>query len=194
MELAQFVLQSQILPGGRMPLRVFEPRYLRMIADATGGRRQFGICMPSPSNQTHHLSGLCQVGTLVEVVDFETLADGRLGITVEGRQRYQIKDSYQENDKLHVATVSLLPNWPHCPLPDDAINLQQLLMQIFEEHPELAELYPSPQFDDAAWLSARWLEILPLSGPDKLPFIEHPDCEKALHYLCYQLASSRLSS
>ncbi|WP_417360515.1 LON peptidase substrate-binding domain-containing protein [Gallaecimonas pentaromativorans] len=194
MDLAQFVLDTQILPGGRMPLRIFEPRYLRMVADAMAGRRPFGICMPNPKAPLNTPARLCPVGTLVEVVDFETLDDGRLGITVEGRQRYRIISSHQEDDKLHVAKVSLLDNWPAASLPDDADILKNLLAQLFDEHPELAELYPAPHFDDAAWLTARWLEILPLSGPERQPFIESADCQSALHFLCFQLRASLASS
>ncbi|EKE76151.1 LON peptidase substrate-binding domain-containing protein [Gallaecimonas xiamenensis] len=194
MDVAQFVLDTQILPGGRMPLRVFEPRYLRMVADAMAGRRPFGICMPNPKAPLNTPERLCPVGTLVAVVDFESLPDGRLGITVEGRQRYRILSSRQEEDKLHLAQVQLLDNWPALALPDGAAVLQKLLGQVFEEHPELAELYPQPAFDDAAWLTARWLEILPLSGPERQPLIEGSNCEPALLFLCRQLRASLASS
>ncbi|WKE64238.1 LON peptidase substrate-binding domain-containing protein [Gallaecimonas kandeliae] len=190
MEVAQFVLDTQLLPGGRMPLRVFEPRYLRMVADAMAGRRPFGICMPDPKAEPDTPARLCPLGTLVEVVDFSSLKDGRLGIIVEGRQRYHILSSEQEEDKLHVAQVELLPNWPAAPLPTGAEPLRDLLSQVFGEHPELAELYPAPRFDDAAWLSARWLELLPLSGPERQGLIGGQDCQQALRFLCDQLRAS----
>ncbi|WP_406663509.1 LON peptidase substrate-binding domain-containing protein [Gallaecimonas sp. GXIMD1310] len=187
MDIAQFVLDARLLPGGRLPLRVFEPRYLQMVADASAGRRPFGLCMPDRQNAPNTPQRLSAIGTLVDVIDFEPLADGRLGIIVEGRQRYRIDSSYQQPDKLHVAQATLLPPWPEQPLHEPASGLASLLEAVLTDHPELAALYPQPQFADGAWLAARWLELLPLPAADYQQLAAAPDADEALRYLHRQL-------
>ncbi|WP_341501579.1 LON peptidase substrate-binding domain-containing protein [Gallaecimonas sp. GXIMD4217] len=181
MTLAQFVLDAQLLPQGRLSLRVFEPRYLRMVADAMAGRRGFGICTADPQGR------LCPIGTWVDIIDFERLPDGLLGLLVQGRQRYRILSSHQEEDHLQVAEVAMLPQWPAHPMTQAGKPLSRLLYHLFELHPELAELYPERHYEDLTWVTARWLELLPLTGPQRQPLMQPDSCDPALDFLCNQL-------
>lgn len=116
-EIMLFPLSSVVLPEGKMKLRIFEPRYQRMVAQCSKTGRGFGLCLfESKSNK--NASELSEFGTLVKIVDFETLSDGLLGITVVGMHRFEILKVRVEYDGLRIATVQWLPDWPSHELLD----------------------------------------------------------------------------
>jgi len=160
--IALFPLNTLLLPDGRMRLRLFEPRYLRMMKEASSGKRPFAMASLNPLVSQHHPDRICPEVTLVSIVDFEQLPDGLLGITVEGTGRYQIVKRWQEPDKLHVAELAPIPFWS----AQNATAEQQLwqkLQLVFKQYPELARLYPEPDHQNLCWLVSRWMELLPLT-------------------------------
>lgn len=177
-----FPLGTHVLPGGRLPLRIFEPRYLRMVKEACRSGLGFGMCMLNPRG-AGALHSMYAIGTWVQVIDFATLADGLLGITVEGQQCFRIEQLWQEQDGLRRGQVRYLPEWPPLPLVEPQQPLQQLLVRLYAEHEPLGRLYPTPLPADAAWLCQRWLELLPLAAADKQYLLDQPDCRPALAFL-----------
>ena len=157
MRLALFPLSAHLLPGGIMPLRIFEPRYQRMIAGA--GEQGFAICMLDP-RQPDALRNMYPIATRVRIVDFDQLPDGLLGITVLGMERVRITDLWQESDGLRVGEVDVLPPWCTGRLNADQHSLAKALQEVFNDYPEYAALYRHPDWDDASWVALRWLEVL----------------------------------
>ncbi len=83
-EIGLFPLGLVLLPGERVPLHVFEPRYEELIGECLEGGRAFGLVLDDES-------GLREVGTTAAVVDvLERFEDGRLDIVVEGRERFRV--------------------------------------------------------------------------------------------------------
>ncbi len=82
-----------LLPGGRMPLNIFEPRYLQMIDDVIGGKRLIGMVQPS-LNGERKADGepeLCEVGCLGRLTSFNETGDGRYIITLHGICRFRVE-------------------------------------------------------------------------------------------------------
>ena len=127
MRLALFPLSAHLLPGGIMPLRIFEPRYLRMVAEA--GEVGFALCMVDP-RQPDALRNMLPIATRVNVIDFDRLPDGMLGITVQGVERVQIEDLWQEQDGLRIGEVTSLPAWPPRRLHPDQLPLADALREV----------------------------------------------------------------
>lgn len=177
-----FPLSAHVLPGGRLPLRLFEPRYLRMVREACRNGEGFGICMLNP-REGRALRNMFAIGTKVKVIDFEQLADGLLGVTVEGHSCFVIERLWQETDGLRLGAVRYLPPWPALPLCPVARELGEQLGQLYRQHPHLARLYPEPQPDNASWICQRWLELLPLAAADKQYLLAQPDCRTTLLFL-----------
>jgi uncharacterized protein len=81
-----------LLPGGRMPLNIFEPRYLQMIDEAVGGRRLVGMIQPAldgalkPDGEPE----ICQVGCLGRITSFAESGDGRYLIALQGVCRFRV--------------------------------------------------------------------------------------------------------
>jgi Lon protease-like protein len=180
MRLPLFPLNVYLLPGGILPLRLFEPRYLRMLSlSQTHG---FGLCLLGTRREDGQ-QPLLALGTRVEVTDFNQLDDGTLGITVRGIERYRLHSLDVEPDGLLMGEVTALPNWQTTELAPRQDILARKLGELFEEHPDFAAYYPQPEWANACWVAQRWLEVLPLSGEQKLPLMESDDCSDALRFL-----------
>jgi len=76
-----------LLPGGRLPLNIFEPRYLAMIGDAMAGDRLIGLIQPV-TGEAREQPRLFDVGCLGRVINFAETDDGRYVITLKGLVRF----------------------------------------------------------------------------------------------------------
>jgi len=161
-QLALFPLSSFILPGGKLKLRVFEKRYIRLVKEAGLAKRSFAMALLNPFASQHHRDRILPLATEAVIDDFEQLADGLLGITVRGVSRVEITDRWQEEDKLNVATVTELNSWPEIRLSQRFPDLARSFLQLLAEYPQLQQLYPEPELDNASWLASRWLELMPM--------------------------------
>ncbi|MEO3879708.1 LON peptidase substrate-binding domain-containing protein [Rheinheimera fenheensis] len=161
-QLALFPLSSFILPGGRMRLRVFEPRYVRLVSDASAGKRDFAMAQVNPYVSQQHEDRILPLATRVTIEDFEQLDDGLLGITIAGVEKVQIIKRWQEADKLNVAEVKVLDSWPSQAVAPEYHALTVQLQKMLMHYPTLQQLYPDPKYTDAAWVASRYLELLPM--------------------------------
>lgn len=82
-----------LLPGGRMPLNIFEPRYLSMVDDTISGKRLIGMIQPALGGalKADGEPDLCEVGCLGRVTAFSESGDGRYLITLQGVCRFRIE-------------------------------------------------------------------------------------------------------
>lgn len=187
--IALFPLSQIVLPQGRMQLRVFEPRYQRLVREAQ--QRPFASALLNPYVNQQHQARIFPVVTRVQIIDFCQLDDGLLGITIEGIQRLRINKRWQEADQLHVADTEALPDWPAQQLSAQQQALVSALQQIYQQNPELAALYPTPLWQDGRWLAQRWLEVLTMPPQLKFQLLEADDAGPALDTLCQWLSQDQ---
>ncbi|MEZ8101589.1 LON peptidase substrate-binding domain-containing protein [Vibrio bivalvicida] len=181
-EIMLFPLSSFVLPEGKMRLRIFEPRYKRLISQALKSDGTFGMCLFDKAGAATS-SELSKIGTLVKVVDFEQLDDGLLGISVTGLTKFEIKHLRVEFDGLRYARVKWLPNWEVANVDSEAEPLCHYLNRVYQQFPDIGNLYEQKFFDDASWVSQRWLEILPLTNQQFDHLVAQVDCSDALNFL-----------
>ncbi len=182
-EVMLFPLTSVVLPEGKMKLRIFEPRYTRMVKECSSQNMGFGVCLVGSEGDQREVGNVCSVGTLVRIVDFERLNDGLLGITVVGEKRFNVKRVRADADGLRHAEVEWMENWAvptgHC-----SFNyLSQQLAHVYEEFPQLGRLYSHRFYDDPTWVTQRWLELLPLDCSLFEQLAGAHDCVPALEFL-----------
>ncbi|WP_442580866.1 LON peptidase substrate-binding domain-containing protein [Mesorhizobium sp. ASY16-5R] len=84
--------EALLLPGGRMPLNIFEPRYLQLVDDAMRGDRLIGMVQPAldGSKRQDDEPQLCEVGCLGRIISLSETGDGRYLISLQGVCRYRI--------------------------------------------------------------------------------------------------------
>lgn len=162
MKRAIFPLPIFILPQGYTRLRIFEPRYLTMVKNALKTEQGFVLCTfehDTPFN-------ISAQGCLMDIIDFDQDPNGSLLIDVFASQSVQINDVYQDEHELRFGLISLCktPYW-YASGTDIENNqrLQITLMEVFASNANLRDLYKTTEFDNLAWVVARWLEILPIS-------------------------------
>ena len=89
MNVALFPLSTVLYPGGPLPLRIFEPRYLDMISDCLKNDKPFGVLLIRSGSDTGPATTY-EVGTLARITDWYQGSDGLLGITAVGEQRFRL--------------------------------------------------------------------------------------------------------
>ena len=189
-EIKLFPLSSVVLPKGKMNLRIFEPRYKRLISECSQRGEGFGVCLVNEDIQTAP-SSISTAGTLANIIDFELLSDGLLGVTIEGSNRFTIQNVWSEPDGLRCAQVEILDEWQASPIDSRNLFLREQLQRVYRDFPQIQQLYPSPKFDDASWIAQRWLELLPLRSTVFDQLVLHPDCTEALHFLSQAIDPSK---
>ncbi|EJM7151874.1 LON peptidase substrate-binding domain-containing protein [Vibrio parahaemolyticus] len=182
-EVMLFPLTSVVLPEGKMNLRIFEPRYKRMVKECSLQNVGFGVCLVGSDGDPKAVGNVSSIGTLVKMVDFETLSDGLLGITVVGEKRFKVKRVRADADGLRHAEVDWLDNWQTPSQQLDFGYLSQQLAQVYEQFPQLGTLYQHRFYDDSAWVTQRWLELLPLDCNLFEQLVGAEDCIPALQFL-----------
>lgn len=192
LSLPLFPLHTVLFPGGALPLRVFEARYLDMVTDCMKHERGFGVCLIREGSEVGDAASTYDVGTLVSISYFEHRPDGLLGITVNGEQRFRILEQSVRSNQLIHAEVELLPAESACPVPEHCQELAGLLQQILEE---LAYPYAKlpRHYDDAGWVGARLTELLPLKLEFKQYLLQMDDPRERLERLRAMLESGNYS-
>jgi Lon protease-like protein len=137
-EISLFPLQTALFPGNKLPLRIFEPRYVDLIGNCMREQKRFGIVAIEKGQEARDIPQIFSVGTDAEIIDFDQGRDGLLNIVVEGRERFAIKSTRTQEDNLLTATVSYLPTLTE---PSKPVNCQQLeaIFAQLSMHPGLAD-------------------------------------------------------
>lgn len=183
-----FPLSAHLLPEGRMALRIFEPRYVRMVKDACANNTGFVMCMLNSSGDKSKNEHIYPIGTFAHVVDFDLLEDGLLGIKVAGSHLVEVSHIASDDDGLRTGECKDLTPWQCEISPQQMAPMDERLKEIFKNYDELAKLYDSPQFENPKWVLNRWLELLPVDGAQKQYFLAQKNCTSLLNYLSALIA------
>lgn len=172
-ELSLFPLNAVLLPGGLLPLRIFETRYLDMVRNCLREDKGFGICLIRSGQEVGRAAEIHHIGTRVHVVDWEQKADGLLGIWVQGDMKFNVLKTEVCADQLLVGQVEYQPEEDQAFLPEEFSDLKILLQHILEQ---IKTPFSEPQkIDDAAWVAGRLIEWLPLDLDHKQKLLEMND-------------------
>jgi len=171
--IALFPLNIVLFPGGALPLRIFETRYVDMVGRCMRGSQAFGVALIREGNEVGPAETF-DVGTLAKIVDFHQLSDGLLGLSCVGEQRFRIRSRGRQADGLNLAEVDWLAAEPTVAVPARHTRLSELLKNVL---PQLGEVYTGIEMrlDDAAWVGHRLAEILPIPAADKQKCLELDD-------------------
>jgi uncharacterized protein len=169
-----FPLHTVLFPGGPLPLRIFETRYVDMVGRCSREQLPFGVVLIQEGAEAGEVATTATVGCSARIADFHTLKDGLLGISCLGVRKFQVLRVWRQADGLHMAEVSWLPDEPELPLPADCARLADSLRIALAELAEHYE-YVDKKFGDAAWVGARLTELLPLEPNDKQVLLEMDD-------------------
>lgn len=172
-DLAVFPLHSVLFPGGRLPLKLFEQRYLEMAKTCLKENAPFGVCLIREGAEVGAPAMPHDVGTLARIASWDMPQLGVLHIVALGERRFRIRSRRLEANGLARAAVELLEEESDGPIPPDAARCAKLLERVIEQHPGLLER--PHRLDSCAWVSARLAEVLPLPLESKQALLELDD-------------------
>ncbi|MGI9292240.1 MAG: LON peptidase substrate-binding domain-containing protein [Gammaproteobacteria bacterium] len=177
-----FPLRAVLYPGGPLPLRIFEPRYLDMVGRCVKEQSPFGVLLLMQGSEVGKEVRTQPTGTLARIVDWNQGADGLLGITAIGEDRFRLLKMHQQEDGLNTADIEVLPPEPEIPVPAEHKVLADLLQAAFDD---LGEFYTfiEKRFDDASWVGFRFAEILPIDMQSKQYCLELDDPLARLEFI-----------
>jgi Lon protease-like protein len=192
-ELPLFPLNTVLFPGGVLPLRIFETRYLDMVTRCMKTDGGFGVVtIHEGAEAGGQPNSIHPVGTLARIVDFDPLDDGLLGITCLGMQRLRVVGHRVQPDQLLIGQVLwLLDDPPLPPLPS-----HKPLVRVLRELLEREELSPyirfmTPDWDNAAWIGNRLTELLPLPPRIRHALLEMTEPQQRLDILLAMFQEQR---
>ncbi len=185
-ELPLFPLDTVLYPGGWLPLRIFEPRYLEMIRDCARSGSGFGIVcrLTDEAGEPGVHAG---IGTEAVIGDFYTTDDGLLGITALGRRRFRVEAETRRPGGLIVGTVEWLTEPESRPVPPQfgALSglLNELVRRVGKDYPVEADP------DNAVTLAWRLAELLPFDADVRQLLLETHDPLARLEHLLSMMES-----
>jgi Lon protease-like protein len=158
-QVAIFPLNTVLFPGGRLPLRIFEQRYIEMTKQCIANNRPFGVCQIKEGREIGTPAVPEAVGCLASIIEWDMPQLGMFELKTEGTQRFRILHSEVARNGLITATIeTLLPEEPATPSSALCAEvLKAIIDQVGSVH------FPAPHhFDDASWIGYRLAEILPI--------------------------------
>lgn len=181
-----FPLNTVLFPGGMLPLRIFEQRYLSMtkacLRDGTG----FGVCLINDGQEVGRPAMPSEVGCLAEIVHWEMPQLGIFHLLARGTRRFRLLSTTTAEDGLVSGEVALLDPEPTVPVAERHALCAELVRELVKRFGE--EQFPPPHhYDDASWLSYRLAEVLPIDRLEKQRMLVSNDAtarlDRVLHLL-----------
>lgn len=115
-----------LLPGGQLPLNIFEPCYLAMTQDALLGSRLIGMVQPTGKRMPCGTSCVQNIGCAGKISEAIPTKDGRFLLELTGTQRFEICEELPASRGYRRVRVKWLPDSPEKPAIDRARLLPAL--------------------------------------------------------------------
>lgn len=178
-----FPLHAVLLPGAALQLRVFEPRYLDLVRDCGRNGSTFGVCLILEGREVGEPATPAAFGCEAVIEDFDTGTDGLLTLRLRGRRRFRVLRTRVRNNGLVVGEVE----WRE-PDSDDELRpehalLATVLQKILEQIDMQGAALSQHELDNAAWVSWRLAELLPLEPTQRLGILQEDDAHRRLDKL-----------
>jgi Lon protease-like protein len=178
-----------LYPGGLLPLKVFEQRYIEMTKACLSDEKPFGVCLitegaevADPTSVAASAPLFAPIGTLAAITAWDMPQLGILHVRTIGGTRFQVRSHKVQGDGLVMGEVTMISNEPTVALPDAHRPLAELL-QVLTERIGPDHFAPTRAFDDASWVGYRLAELLPLPLAIKQSMLEINDSEVRLSVL-----------
>jgi Lon protease-like protein len=193
-DLPLFPLRTVLMPGGLLPLQIFEPRYLDLVRECARHDSGFGVCLILQGSEAGTPPQHAGIGTVARIEDFNTLPNGLLGILARGESRFRIHRTRVRDNGLLVGEVEWLHDGPPRSIPDEYLVLAQVLERIMEKVGENYPDWDKESLDDCLWVGYRLAELLPLDNLEKQSLLGLEDPELRLQRLLERLPDLQRSN
>ncbi len=179
-ELPLFPLQSVLFPGGLLMLKIFEARYLDLIAGCLRESRPFGVVALREGTEVQRGGrrvALEDAGTCAELIEVDSEQAGILHVRCRGTGRFDLFETRQMPDGLWLGEIEPVPDDAALPPPDEMQRSVDGLRQTIAALDARGNtpFLPPYRFDDAGWVANRWCELLPIALSARHKLMRLPD-------------------
>jgi len=190
-----FPLATVLFPGGVLPLKIFEQRYIDMAKACLRDDAPFGVCLITQGEEVNRPDAappaFAPIGTVAKIASWDMPELGILHVATAGIVRFRVHEHAITPGGLTLGQVTTLPAEPHVALTEKHAPLATLLELIAARIG--AHNFPSPtRYDDASWVGYRLAELLPLPLTIKQTMLEVNDAGVRLEVLAQFLAKQGL--
>lgn len=190
-ELPIFPLRVVLFPGGLLPLKIFEQRYMSMAKGCLRDGSPFGVCLIEEGEEVGAPALPHAVGTSARIGEWDMPQVGLLHVSARGEKRFRILERRLDPQGLILARCEWLADAPPQPVPEAHQALLPLLRAVVADAG--AERIPQPHaFDDAAWVGYRYAEVLPIQPLARQRLLELTDPVSRLEIIHAYLARQGL--
>ena len=169
-----FPLGTVLFPGGILPLRIFEVRYVEMAKTCLKEGSAFGVCLIREGAEVGTPAVPEPVGCLARITDCDVEQLGVLNVKTEGLERFRIVDTQVNRDNLIVGRIEDLHPEPQVGDAPGFVESAEFLRKVMTAIGN--ERFAAPyRFEDASWVGFRLAEILPLRMDAKQKLLELTD-------------------
>jgi len=193
MQVPIFPLKTVVFPGGLLPLKIFEQRYLEMTKRCIRDDAPFGVCLIRGGTEVGEPAQPYETGCLASIASWDMPQLGIFILVTQGGQRFRIVEQWTETDRLRMADVILLPGEQQRAVPEEHAACVEILKAVVSRAGE--SNFPAPlRYDDAAWVSYRLAEVLPIENTLRQLLLEMPDALSRLRMLTTVLGQQGLAT
>ena len=187
-----FALNTVLFPGGLLPLRVFEARYMDMARQCLREKSMFGVCLIREGSEVGQPAVPEPLGCQARIVECDMQQMGVLQLLVQGVERFRVLATTANSQGLLLATVETLPAEAPAGIPAQYAACARLLERVIAEHG--AAIFAAPhRLDDAARVGYRLAEILPFPPAERHKLLAMGDSLARLSILNRIVTASNLS-
>jgi Lon protease-like protein len=169
-----FPLNAVLFPGGLLPLRIFEARYMDMTRDCLKRDEPFGVCLIREGSEVGAPAVPEGIGCLAKILEWDMREQGILNLKTRGGQRFRIVERRTGAQGLTSADVELIPPEVTAEIPAEFASCARLLEMVVADKGKLIFAEPHA-FNDASWVGYRLAEILPVPLIAKQKLLELTD-------------------
>ncbi len=177
-----FPLNTVLFPGGLLPLRIFEQRYMDMAKRCLKHDEPFGVCLIRSGREVGEPATPAAIGCTARIADWDMKQLGVLAVSTRGEQRFRIRETRITEAGLTRASVQLLAPDADAAIPPTFSACVELLRSVISEHGE-GIFAPPLRFGSSAWVGARLAEILPIPMAAKQDLLELDDALQRIEIL-----------
>ena len=170
---ALFPLKTVLFPGSRLQLQIFEQRYLRLVKTSLRDNHGFVVVLISEGSEVGTAPEIYKTGIYADIVDWETLDNGLLGITIEARYRVRVSNPGAQDDGLLTGTIQSLMDQNDV-TPDAITILNDLVVTLIalEKHPYIEQQNIRIDYGNASEVCYRLAQLLPVDELVKQSLLE----------------------
>jgi uncharacterized protein len=181
--LPMFPLGSVLLPSMPLPLRIFEPRYLKLLGDLVASENpEFGVVLIERGPEVGGGEKRMDIGTIAQVTNIGTTEEF-YGLESFGTQRFRV-NAWLPDDPYPIADVDLLPDlvWEETLMPSK-VHLENKVRQLLAFASEFGDLQYSPDVelsDDQIQACWQLAGILPIGQLDQIDLLASQSAEELI--------------